>query len=332
MPQQTAATPREHLTGSGVAAGTIAYMSPEQVRGQQLDSRSDLFSFGAVLYEMCTGTLPFRGDTSGVIFEAILNRAPQSAIRLNPAIPPKLEDIVHKALEKDPDLRYQHAAEIQGDMRRLQRDTETGRVVIASERVTSPRLAKLRIALSFLLLAVLVFVLVLGFLFHRARLTSNRLTEKDTVVLTDFANSTGDAVFDDTLKTALSVSLRQSPFLSVLPDQQVAETLQRMTRPATTELTPGVTREICLRAKSKAYIAGAIGSLGSEYVLGLKAVNCQNGNILAQQQVTAATKEKVWANWAQRPQGYAVSSANRWLRCKNSTFRSPKLRPLHSKR
>ena len=146
-------------------------MSPEQVRGQQLDSRSDLFSFGAVLYEMCTGTLPFRGDTSGVIFESILNRAPQPAIRLNPAIPPKLEDIVNKALEKDPSLRYQHAAEIQGDMRRLQRDTETGRVAIASETVTSPRLAKLWIALPFLLLAVLVFVLVLGFLFHRARLT-----------------------------------------------------------------------------------------------------------------------------------------------------------------
>jgi eukaryotic-like serine/threonine-protein kinase len=283
----------EHLTGPGVAAGTIAYMSPEQVRGQQLDSRSDLFSFGAVLYEMCTGILPFRGDTSGVIFESILNRAPQPAIRLNPAIPPKLEDIVNKALEKDTNLRYQHAAEIQGDMRRLQRDTETGRVAIASEKVTSYRLAKLRIALPFLLLAALVFVLVLGILFHRARLKSNRLTEKDTVVLTDFANSTGDAVFDDTLKTALSVSLRQSPFLSVLPDQQVAEALQRMTRPAATELTPGVTREICLREKSKAYIAGAIGSLGSEYVLGLKAVNCQNGNILAQQQVTAATKEKV---------------------------------------
>jgi eukaryotic-like serine/threonine-protein kinase len=279
----------EHLTGSGVAAGTIAYMSPEQVRGQQLDSRSDLFSFGAVLYEMCTGTLPFRGDTSGVIFESILNRAPQSAIRLNPAIPPKLAEIVHKALEKDPNLRYQHAVEIQGDMRRLQRDTETGRVATASEKVTSPRLAQLWIALPFVLLAVLVF----AFLFHRAHLKSNRLTETDTVVLTDFANSTGDAVFDDTLKTALSVSLRQSPFLSVLPDQQVAETLQRMTRPAATELTPGVTREICLRAKSRAYIAGAIGSLGSEYVLGLKAVNCQNGNILAQQQVTAATKEKV---------------------------------------
>ena len=133
--------------------------------------------------------------------------------------------------------------------------------------------AKLWIALSILLAMLLIGWSVTSE--HASQ--SNRLTEKDTVVLTDFANSTGDAVFDDTLKTALNVSLRQSPFLSVLPDQQVAETLQRMTRPAATELTPDVTREICLRAKSKAYIAGAIGSLGNEYVLGLKAVNCQNG-------------------------------------------------------
>jgi eukaryotic-like serine/threonine-protein kinase len=280
----------EHLTSAGTAVGTIAYMSPEQVRGKPLDSRSDLFSFGAVLYEMCTGTLPFPGDTSGVIFESILNRAPQPAIRLNPAMPRKLEDIVNKALEKDPSLRYQHAAEIRADLRRLERDTETGRVAAANSKVPAPRAAKLwMIALAVLLVAALI----LGGLYKRSGLQSHRLTEKDTVVIADFSNSTGDAVFDDALKTALNVSLGQSPFLSVLPDQQVAETLQRMTLPSATKLTPDVTREICLRAKSKVYIAGAIGSLGSEYVLGLRAVNCQNGNILAQEQVTAATKEKV---------------------------------------
>ncbi|MGC1300167.1 MAG: protein kinase [Alloacidobacterium sp.] len=280
----------EHLTSAGTAVGTIAYMSPEQVRGKPLDARSDLFSSGAVLYEMCTGALPFPGETSGVIFESILNREPQPAISLNPAMPRKLEDIVNKALEKDPSLRYQHAAEIRADLRRLERDTETGRVAVANSKVLAPRASKpWMIALAVLLVAALI----VGGLYKRSRLPSNRLTEKDTVVLADFANSTGDAVFDDALKTALNVSLGQSPFLSVLPDQQVAETLQRMTLPAGTKLTPDVTREICLRAKSQAYIAGAIGSLGSEYVLGLKAVTCQNGNILAQEQVTASTKEKV---------------------------------------
>ncbi len=280
----------EHLTSAGTAVGTIAYMSPEQVRGKPLDARSDLFSSGAVLYEMCTGTLPFPGDTSGVIFESILNRAPQPAIRLNPAMPRKLEDIVNKALEKDPSLRYQHAAEIRADLRRLKRDIETGRVAVANSKVLASRAVK---PWMIVLAVLLVAALIVGGLYQRSRLKSNRLTEKDTVVLADFANSTGDAVFDDALKTALNVSLGQSPFLSVLPDQQVAETLQRMTLPTATKLTPDVTREICLRARSKAYIAGAIGSLGSEYVLGLRAVNCQNGNILAQEQVTASTKEKV---------------------------------------
>ncbi len=214
----------------------------------------------------------------------------QPAIRLNPAIPGKLEDIVNKALEKDPGLRYQHAGEIRADLRRLERDTETGRVAVANAKVPAPRAAKLWMMV---LAVLLVAALIVGALYRRSRQQSNRLTEKDTVVIADFANSTGDAVFDDALKTALNVSLGQSPFLSVLPDQQVAETLRRMTLATGTKLTPDVTREICLRAKSKAYIAGAIGSLGSEYVLGLKAVNCQNGSILAQEQVTASSKEKV---------------------------------------
>ncbi len=275
----------EQLTSTGMAAGTIAYMSPEQVRGQPLDARSDLFSFGAVVYEMCTGVLPFPGDTSEAISEAILHRAPQPVIRLNPAMPPGLEKLVEKALEKDPNHRYQHAGEIQADFRRLEREAEAERLTVAPAR----RVASLGVALA----VVLVALLIAGGLYWRSRGLSNRLTEKDTVVLADFSNSTGDAVFDDALKTALNVSLRQSPFLGVLSDQRVAETLQLMTRPATTPLTPGVTREVCLRARSKAYIAGTISRLGSEYVVGLKALNCQNGSMLAQEQVTAATREKV---------------------------------------
>jgi len=284
----------EHLTSPGQAVGTIAYMSPEQVRAKELDARTDLFSFGAVLYEMATGAMPFRGESTGVIFKAILDAAPPPAVRLNPDVPPKLEDIINRALEKDRELRYQHASEMRSELLRLRRDSESGHRSAASSGTVAvgeapARVAKLwKIAVPILLVALVTA----GGLYYRAH-RSKPLTDKDTIVLADFANSTGDPVFDDTLKTALSVSLRQSPFLNVLSDSEVSKTLQLMTRPASTKLTPDVARELCQRAGSKAYIAGTVGSLGSEYVLGLKAVNCQSGDTLAEEQVTAASKEKV---------------------------------------
>jgi eukaryotic-like serine/threonine-protein kinase len=343
---QTGSVDADHLTSPGTMVGTVAYMSPEQVRAKELDSRTDLFSFGAVLYEMATGALPFHGESSAVICEAIMNRAPVEVVRLSHDVPPKLEDIINKCLEKDRNLRYQHASELRADLQRVRRDTETGRVPVASsDHVETGTLARPpegsspasragvhapheghvgtaapgrpversstepeqaaelrsagqpRAAVPTWIWAAAAVVIALaagGFYYYRSYSSKPKvLTDKDTVVLADFENSTGDPVFDDTLKTALSVSLNQSPFLNVLSDSNVAKTLKLMTKPPNTKLTPDVARELCQRAGSKAYIAGSIASLGSQYVLGLKVVNCQSGDVLAQDQATAAGKEKV---------------------------------------
>ena len=277
-----------HLTSPGTAVGTVAYMSPEQVRAKELDARTDLFSFGAVLYEMATGALPFRGESTGVIFKAILDAAPTPAVRLNPDLSPKLEEIIKKCLEKDRNLRYQHASEIRTDLQRLKRDTESGRTAAAVKQ--TPVGQNRRVLWVTIALVVIVGTVIAGyFFFHRPV----KLMEKDTIVLGDFANSTGDPIFDDTLRTALVVSLRQSPFLNVMSDEKIAATLKLMTRPPDSKLTPQVAGELCQRSGGKAYIAGSIASLGSQYVVGLKAVNCHSGDVLAEEQITAAAKERV---------------------------------------
>jgi serine/threonine protein kinase/Flp pilus assembly protein TadD len=284
-------TGEPHRTSPGTMLGTVAYMSPEQVRAKELDARSDLFSFGAALYEMATGRLAFEGSSSGEILGAILHTKSRPASQLNLQLSSQVEAIIDKALEKDRDLRYQSAADMRADLQRLKRDTESGNVGTAG--VGTGTLARSgRAKLGWVFAAIVLTVSLAAGLYYRSR-RSKPLTDKDTIVLADFANSTGDPVFDDTLKTALTVSLRQSPFLNVLSEDKVTATLQLMARPDTTPLTADITRGICQRAGSKAFIAGSIAGLGSQYVLGLRAANCQNGDTLAQEQVTAPSKEKV---------------------------------------
>ena len=303
----TASITPEALTSPGAVIGTVAYMSPEQARGEDVDTRTDLFSFGVVLYEMATGRQAFQGSSTAVIFTAILTHAPRPPSELNPDLPAKLEEVINKALQKDRDVRYQHASELRADLRRLKRDadsrhgTAVSAVAGAKHREDARATVRGRAAKRWQLGAagLLLAGLVTGgyFHFHRAPV----LTHKDAIVLADFKNTTGDPVFDGTLRQGLAVQLEQSPFLSLVSEDQIRQTLRMMGRPPDVRLTPEIAREVCQRTGSvlkhvsspTAVLDGSIASLGNQYVLGLKAVNCRTGDTLTEQQATADGKEQV---------------------------------------
>ena len=286
-------TAEDLLTTPGAAVGTVAFMSPEQVRGEELDVRTDLFSFGLVLYEMATGRPAFPGNTSGVITEAILNRAPIPLERLNPELPPKLEEIVNKAIEKDRKLRYQHAADIRTDLQRLKRDTESGRLSVgaasSAPRRVAPRMRTWILSASVLVIVAALSVGLYRYRSHRA-IPSN---DRDPLFVAEFTNATGDTVFDDVLQEVVKTELNRSPIVEVVKDDRVSELLRALGKSADARLTPELTQQLCERGQGKLLAEGEIKPQGPGYLIELSVLDCASRRTLTHEQAESKDKDEV---------------------------------------
>jgi eukaryotic-like serine/threonine-protein kinase len=289
------ATAEELLTTPGAAVGTVAFMSPEQVRGEELDARTDLFSFGLVLYEMATGRPAFPGNTSGVITEAILNRAPIALDQLNPEVPPALEEIVNKAIEKDRRLRYQHASDIRTDLQRLKRDTETGRLN-GSVAASATRRVVFRTGTLAISAATLVIVGVLGVGVYRYRshptLSPNG---RAPMFVAEFTNATNDPVFDEVLQAVAKTELDRSPTFEVVDGDRLSELLGSMGQASTARLTPELTRQVCERGNGKLLAEGAIKPEGAGYSIELTTLDCASGRVISQEKGDSKSIDDVLA-------------------------------------
>src|SRR5258706_8385335 len=320
-------------TGAGTVMGTANYMSPEQAKGTHIDERSDLWSLGSVLYEMVTGHVPFAGETPTETISLILQKEPAPLVRYAHEVPDELERIATKALTKDREERYQTAKDMLIDLRHLKRkleldaeidrhvppdlraavstggvpggsSTASGAVAATSSVSTSPgasspssaeyivgEIRRHKKGAALIAALLIVGLAVGGFLYFSRKKPA--LTEKDSVLLADFVNTTGEPVFDGTLKQALAVQLGQSPFLNIFPDERVNETLRFMGKAVNERITKDVAKEICARQGIKAMIVGSIAGLGSHYVVTLEAVNAQAGDMIASEQSEAESKEQV---------------------------------------
>jgi serine/threonine protein kinase/tetratricopeptide (TPR) repeat protein len=292
------------LTGEGRIVGTVAYMSPEQAEGKPIDHRTDIFSLGVMLYELATGERPFLGDTSISVLSSIIKDSPQSVMALRPSLPRDLSRIIHRCLVKDADHRYQTAKDLRNELEDLKRETDVGPQ--ATDHLSSPSKQSTESAAIpmaptppkrrtiWRAIATAATVVGVGVIVAFVYLSRPRaFHERDSVVIADFANTTGEPVFDDTLKEALDVQLRQSPFLSVLSEQRVQGTLRLMGRWRGDKLTPDVARDLCQRTASKALIAGSIAQLGKSYVISLDATNCRTGDTIDKRQAKAASQDEV---------------------------------------